>query len=181
MNKYNFTPEMLVLLLTITLVISFGWITFHSLIPSPTISILDDSSVHTVEMINLFDQRSPSSVKISNEQIKPILESSDKNFSPIFDLHWNCDSMEQSLYKNVTKIRINSSHCLKKGLRLTKVKNITNGFDASLFYHKNYLTTDYIELDKGKNEISFVGLNDRQDVIKEKIVLLRKEDAIESK
>lgn len=64
-------------------------------------------------------------------------------------------------------IKLNSCASLEKNQTLVKLKNKTNGYDAQIFKTANSaLNSDFIQLDKGINELEFeLSLNDGQKTV----------------
>ncbi len=69
-------------------------------------------------------------------------------------LVWDCQSNVNNLEVSGEYLRLLAKNCDKLRTQILSVKNVTNGYTASLIPTKeNVLTTDFLSLRAGKNEI----------------------------
>lgn len=68
-----------------------------------------------------------------------------------------CGAQDFSLETAFTRMRIKGENCVSKNSPTTEIKNVSNGYVATVFHKKDYsFTTDYINLNEGRNEINLL-------------------------
>ncbi len=72
------------------------------------------------------------------------------------------------------------SDCISNHWKDLRLTNETNGFTAEIFFHKEFFTTDYIDLQEGQNEITFHATKEDGEKVSQKIVIQRRSIASQS-
>lgn len=94
----------------------------------------------------------------------------------VFD--WNCRDSKEAPSVRASYMRLKSKACSKQQLSVVDIKNVSNGFTATLFPANGGFTTDFIDLVEGENEI-LVQLKDVKGALTQKVIKVRRPAASE--
>lgn len=89
-------------------------------------------------------------------------------------LEINCTEMNQMLETTSARFRLKGPICVPQDVSVTstKVTNKSNGYVATVFHQSVQFTTDYINLNEGRNEID-VQFDTDKGAIKKTITVIR--------
>lgn len=148
------------LAITFVLVVLLGGASFVSVMAVPT------QAVRAIEAV-----RNPASLPESHDSLNP----APVNLSKLEDLTWDCKNKNFNVELAATHFRLKGkAYCKGQPIKDLSVRNLSNGFTASIFTNEKGFLTDFIDLQPGANEIRLV-YNDRTGKASEvSLTILRK-------
>lgn len=139
--------ELRFLTITFVLVFFLGGASFVSVmsIPSPATRAQDLA-------------RNPASLPVPGDLAQP----EPAHFSKLEDYQWDCKAKNQNSEIRATHFRIKGkTFCRGVAIRALKIKNVSNGFTATVFENEKGFLTDFIDLQPGANAIQ-IEYSDKQ-------------------
>jgi formate dehydrogenase assembly factor FdhD len=136
--------ELKLMLSTLTMVLALGYFVASSIIEKPQKS-------QKIEIAQV-SQRGPAS--LSNQKQLPVYK-----FSKSVTLNVTCEDKQKTQEVFGAHLRLVGQPC--NNTKEIQIKNISNGFTASVIYtKKSNFTTDYIDLSEGENLIQVERIDD---------------------
>ena len=142
--------QLQMILWTLVAVILTGAGVFASLIQPPQSIVAMRTKQQSETKIDVAGDRQPASVQPQFSA----LDIDDKGTQAV-DFNMPCEGSGR-FSRNVAQVRLTGTSCdkSKSPIETSEIRNVTNGFSATVFYPKaTAFTTDYITLASGKNLI----------------------------
>ncbi len=94
--------------------------------------------------------RNPASLPDSRDSIHPL----QVNLSKLEDISWDCKSKNPNSVLSATHFRMKGkTACRGQAIKELKIKNLSNGFTATVFANEKGFLTDFIDLQVGANDV----------------------------
>lgn len=138
---------------TLGLVIGLGVLSATFLLEPPM--TLKNGSHHSAASEARPNHRSPASIQKETFQgIGSAPSGSNGRFQAV-EYELPCQDNETSFDESVAQVRLSGAPCVSGEIVASEIKNLSNGFSATVFIRKPAsFTTDYISLARGENKVS---------------------------
>lgn len=148
------------LTITLVLVLFMGGASFVSVMTVPAQAIKQQETARNPAS---FPEQSPSMTK--PEQT---------HFSKLEDLAWDCKGTQNS-EMHATHVRLKGKTvCQNQTIKEIKIRNLSNGFTATVFANDKGFLTDFIDLQVGANNIKVDYVDKQGKSITADLTVLRK-------